>query len=443
MKKVLLIACSFMISSSMFAQNLIKDNSERLRDLGDWKETATKQQLRRDASEGWYLPLNWASAASSNSSNWQSFVSLVFPDSTVWAFGNRSETDPTVVRYGIGTHSWGQVFDPTDQNIQFGASNLDIYTQHQSYTWDSMLMQFGYVRQVDSIDNGSGNELIVDTLYIKYFSFSSAGIQVGGLNGGATYASMRSWNSGLGMPTADFRTDTLLLTNEDSTTRSANGWRSRGLVLPVGHSVPVASNNLNNRLIGFTTHFRPQVPYSAGDTLIDLTDQQSTTWTKKNNYFVNSYVVDRNPQSDQVPSVDHYNNSLICNKFTRYGTFNGFANGYIPGNAFFSNQYMRCGFYISTQNLSSKNLDAIGAKVGKLYPNPANNGNVTIPVTLKESADVVVTVTDVNGKTIYNNNVTLSGSQDISINVSDYAAGMYNVNVAINGIATTKKLMVK
>ena len=40
------------------------------------------------------------------------------------------------------------------------------------------------------------------------------------------------------------------------------------------------------------------------------------------------------------------------------------------------------------KNLSAKGLAAVGAEVGSVYPNPAKEGSVAIPVTLKESADV-------------------------------------------------------
>ena len=91
------------------------------------KKLPQKQNIRRDASNGWYLPVNWASAASPNSSNFQSFVSLGIPQiQPVWQFGNASSTDPTVVRRGVLDNSWGAIFDPTDQNIQFDAKPVGL-----------------------------------------------------------------------------------------------------------------------------------------------------------------------------------------------------------------------------------------------------------------------------------------------------------------------------
>jgi len=444
MKKVLLIACSLIISSSIFAQNMVEDNSPRYNDLGDWKETSSKKNTRRDASNGWYLPVNWASAASPNSSNFQSFVSLVFPDTFVWSFSNASATDPTIVRRGFLDNSWGQIFDPTDENIQFDQNSLDYYTQHQSYTWDSLFLRFGYVRQIDSIDRGSGNESIVDTLFIRYYSFSTAGVEAGNLAGGNTYARVRNYNTTTGYSPSSFKTDTLLLTDQDSTTRTASGWRTRTTAIPVNFNVPTSSNNLLNRLIGFTTHFKPEKPYAAGDTLIDLTDGQNVQWTNKNNYFVNSYFVDQNPQTDQVPSVAHYNNALRVTRGTRYGAASSGAwSGYVPGNAFFENNYLNCGFHISTDNLSTRSLSSIGAEVGNVYPNPANNGSVAIPVTLKQAAEVIVSVTDVNGRVVYNTTQNISGTENVQVNINNFATGIYNINLNIDGVSVTKKLMVK
>ena len=443
MKKVLLMAFAFGLTTCIFAQQQFTDNSPKFKDLGDWREKRGDNILRRDQSSGLYIPVNWAANASPNSANFQSFVSLVFPDSTVFDVTNTSDTDPTPIRFGHNDHSWGIILDPTDQFIQFDNNGLDVYTQHQAYTVDSIFFRYGYVRQVDSFDFGNGMEKIVDTMVIRLYSFNTAGLTTGTLTGGGNFGTVRSYSAALGYSPVAFRTIKIPIDNNDSTLRTANGWTSRVRTIPVDFDVPRASANLNNRLFGFTTHFIPAKPYAAGDTLIDFTDEQNIQIFNKNNYFVNSYLVDNNPQNQQVPSDAHLGNTLRLTRTSRYArNANGWL-GYIPGNAFFNNQYLNAGFYIQTQNLSTQSLADLGVTVGNPYPNPTGQQVVNIPISTRSAMDVVVSVTDINGRTVYNSEININGQSQVSIDATGWASGIYNININIDGISTTKKLVVR
>lgn len=441
MKKVLLFTVSLIVSGSVMAQNLINETPLKLKDLGDFKDVP-QQSIRRDASTGWYLPYSYTRAASQNANGFQSYVSLLFPDSTVFDVQNTSNTDPTPILRGHNDMSWGHIFDPVNGYIQLDQNGLDVYTQHQQYTWDSVFFRMGYVRQVDSVDNGSGNEAIVDTLFVRYYSNSTGGVGTGTLAGLNTYARVLNYNGTLGYATTQFKTDTIPLTSADTTGRSANGWTTLGVALPVEHSVPISSSLLARRLVGFTIHFKPGRTYAAGDTLVDLTTTRNVNIAKKNNYIVTSMLIDENAQSEQVPSGQTWDNSLYMPKASRYAVSNTWF-GYVPGNAYFSNRYLICGFHISTNNLSVGSLDDIGAKVGEVYPNPASKGQISIPVTVRSSSNVIVTITDVNGKSVYNNGHEVVGADNVNLSIDNLATGIYNVSVNIEGIVTTKKLMVK
>jgi len=73
----------------------------------------------------------------------------------------------------------------------------------------------------------------------------------------------------------------------------------------------------------------------------------------------------------------------------------------------------------------------------KLYPNPAN-GNVWIKV--DANSPYTVTVTNIMGQVL----TTMNGNTDkVSLNVSNYAPGVYIVNVRTAGAMTSQKLIVR
>lgn len=78
-----------------------------------------------------------------------------------------------------------------------------------------------------------------------------------------------------------------------------------------------------------------------------------------------------------------------------------------------------------------------------LAPNPAN-GTSAILMNLTTESEVHIELTDLNGKLITSGEYTnLSGAQSISINLNGLSAGMYAVNILINGTLYTEKLIVE
>ncbi len=77
-----------------------------------------------------------------------------------------------------------------------------------------------------------------------------------------------------------------------------------------------------------------------------------------------------------------------------------------------------------------------------VYPNPATvNANVVFNLT--EVSNVVVNVTNTLGQTVYTENLNnVNGNQNLEINTSNLEAGLYLVNVTVNGNVITKKITV-
>ena len=78
-----------------------------------------------------------------------------------------------------------------------------------------------------------------------------------------------------------------------------------------------------------------------------------------------------------------------------------------------------------------------------LAPNPAN-GTSAILMNLTTESEVHIELSDLNGKLITSGEYTnLFGAQSIAINLNGLSAGMYAVNILINGTLYTEKLIVE
>ena len=94
-------------------------------------------------------------------------------------------------------------------------------------------------------------------------------------------------------------------------------------------------------------------------------------------------------------------------------------------------------------NFSSAGIEDNDASFGlNVYPNPAENeANISVSV---ENASVAVSLTDLSGKVVYNNNLgTVNGTKNVTINTGNFANGIYMVALNSNGNISTKKLVIR
>jgi hypothetical protein len=79
----------------------------------------------------------------------------------------------------------------------------------------------------------------------------------------------------------------------------------------------------------------------------------------------------------------------------------------------------------------------------KLFPNPTSN-TVTVNLMSKETAQANLTVTNLMGQTVYSENISIeTGNNQYQINVSDFGAGFYMLNIHTKAGSTTQKLIVR
>jgi len=83
------------------------------------------------------------------------------------------------------------------------------------------------------------------------------------------------------------------------------------------------------------------------------------------------------------------------------------------------------------------------SKAVALAPNPAA-GSSAILLNLATESDINIELTDLNGKLITSGTYTnLSGAQSISMDLNGLSAGIYAVNILVNGTLYTEKLVVE
>jgi hypothetical protein len=212
-----------------------------------------------------------------------------------------------------------------------------------------------------------------------------------------------------------------------------------------------------------TYKFNPATPYGVGDTINGDTAAMKLV-AKRNNSFRGSVISDYSSFNEGLntvqPFVDRiYNLGLLARTETRY-TYTG-SNGF-PSNSVFYKRYYSAGFQTSTgvtlniyPNIAAhitnvtnsginevKNSNLIASAV---YPNPATiNGIATLEFNLKSSSKVSVEIYNLMGqlvKTVANKNFD-SGVNTLDMSLSGMNAGVYFVDVNVNGVSQTKKLTI-
>jgi thiol-disulfide isomerase/thioredoxin len=83
-------------------------------------------------------------------------------------------------------------------------------------------------------------------------------------------------------------------------------------------------------------------------------------------------------------------------------------------------------------------------KIG-VYPNPVVDGQLNLIISTENSANALVTVTDMTGAVVLTENIgkIIVGTTRTNMNIESLATGLYNVNVLTNGHVSSTKVMVK
>lgn len=457
MKK--LIFTSLMVGAvgvfSASAQALIDNSAEKTfkssNDVVMPSEKSATKLSKAGQIADWYSPLNWAISAGAELFL-KPYVRIIMPDS----LPKYILDGDTIIRgnaYGLG---FGQIIDPKDDNIDQTTNPGLKLTRYTGYSVDSIALAYLYVRNVATKSDGNGGTVPVkDTLIFSYFSVPKNGIIKSTLTNNGGVVAYVPWNKASLSPTGFIGQQKVVIDELDSTSASnANGgfensWRTAVKVIavniPGGFKVP--ANGAVDNLVGFTVKFKPGHNYDSNSVIVYQRDPVAFPLNKPRvNYFGYRYLNNEGTPEQQIKQTKFYTNSLISTVSAGYQTSNsnGWA-GYVPGNAYFNNSYLQADFFVNTLNAGLKDIKNDNFAMTSVYPNPANeNGTAVMGFNLKSSSTVAVNIYNIAGQQVKSviNKTYAAGEHAVEFDLAGLKAGIYMVNMTVNGVSQTKKLTI-
>jgi hypothetical protein len=420
------------IAMPSIAQEQVKVKGERAHEIPT-SQDPTSNVKNKAAYANWKFPVD----AISQLTTLDRFVGFLFEDSIV------KYVPATGDPYFQPTHAVGAAFTPNDPNLALVDDNI-ILSRYNAYTVDSIYFPYLYVRNLDSVDLGSGNVKVVDTLIVQFFKF--ANLAQGSFNTADPEIFMKNSNftKSIGGANNAAFTMRIPLTDADSTALpTSTGWGSKGRVVPLPADFNIDSDHAGANLgfrntFGFMISFKTMVRFSYGDT---MEARNGATIAKKLNYFGHSLYSN---SSVQIPQKDYINNSWWVGSEHLYGQPNpqNWTNS-VPGNAYFDDQYLNYGVHIATQTLGTNELND-NLTFG-VYPNPiSSNEKLMADFRLKNASDVEIGIYDLLGNKVLDvvNGLYAGGEHKIDANIAGLTPGMYIYTVKAGNAVTSKKISV-
>jgi hypothetical protein len=359
-------------------------------------------------------------------------------------------------------HTMGSVFDPKDSSYQI--TGQPVLTRFNPYTVDTIRWLQFYVRNADSMQRiqfrdsvmqdtvkvatfDTFNVEIVDTLFVQYFNFQGLGFAsiVGGTNLFG-YPNPATYRAATLLNTAALSTDTILFRtgDGDSVDRFAGSLFSslNGVVPNNLRSLSTNAAQVNANVIGFCLVFKNMQKAKFNDTFMNWSEP--TYRSKINGYGVRAHYWENIAVVSETPY--RYNNTFWTPSVLRNGvrTSNGWQS-YYPTSIYTTSTLLGYWIDITTQNASVEALKN-GVADLKVFPNPSNQGdNVVVNFELNDNASVNVEVMDINGRivAVQNNDMMNRGINEVQISTSNFAPGVYMVNVKSTVGAKTAKFIVR
>jgi hypothetical protein len=458
MKKLLLSASMLLTAGFAFAQMgnstaPVKEGNVDLRvksipvvvNTANVNSSSTK--AKKAVVQDWYQPLNFITEFQGG----QSPLGAVLKRSVTFVTADSNfklvREDGSISRASF--QSFGHVLDPKDDLIENTEKPGIILSQFNPYTLDSIFFQYVYLRNADSTDNDTNGikEEVIDTVFVAYFA--NANIRKTNFTGGAMdKVSLVKWNSATLMPTDLVKIDTFLLGNDrsnspfDTTSSSSNEtlFGSKFAQVPAP-SIAVTQGNL----IGFTATFKSGVKAVLnGDTAVIVYQKDpavTPNTSRRANTFGTLYYYNEATSGVTYTNPTYFNSCQFQPQWNAYGQNASWAGNYLVGHAFSADLFLETAFHLTSLNVGVTENDLVA--ISSVYPNPAN-GSTNVGFNLKQAGNVAVTVTNLLGQTVatVNPGKLAAGSNNVNLNLSNIKAGVYFVNVSVDGTSTTKKLTV-
>ncbi|MDQ3073116.1 MAG: T9SS type A sorting domain-containing protein [Bacteroidota bacterium] len=405
------------------------------------------------------LDLNYALNKSVTVSTWYSFPNALastgtmggfapymLPDSFVW-YGTRPDTlSPYDELSNVFINGVGAVFNPREELFDIDDDPETVtFTTDNNYTLDSVAIRGVYQRPNEFYYDEDSNQVAVrDTLYVHVIGNTDVGRWLNTNPSGDTIANWGTveYNRFTNFPVKWARVMKIPLTQE----RSSDQFQifSTALLDASGNPSPLELSGTHITAAIFT--FKPGTPYTKStDTL--MWDTIAGTWntpTGGPSIFRPRILFDQD-----VRDLLTHNNGLLMHSIQRYkttwwlNTTPAVGPRYLPSRIWTNPQYPDVHFNVSSTNIGideNGNQD-LGISV---YPNPSES-LVSVNFTLAENSNVNVNVTNMLGQVVQVETLAnaTAGQQNLQFDVSNLEAGVYFINIVVNGATQTQKFVVR
>ncbi len=401
MKTLFTFTLSFLSFSIAFSQAPLNISTNEQPEIFSRTVTPPQKNNRQFVSE-WY---NYGETLNGMGGNISYFRNYLFPDTTVVATFSGSLSP-------VWKHSYGQMCDPSSPNF---ASNT-LIDENATYTLDSLLIWYRYYRF---------QTLNPDTLVIQVFEHNEINFSADPWADDRSYANVN-------YDTADRRGAnpsyeyTVLLGNNDTATAL-----QKGIVMPVGITIPAG-----NKAAATITYY-PGNPHQPGDTIDPITT--ALVLNKINAFTMYDYK-----DLDKIQNQYFYNNGMIATSEVRYNTStNGWNGQYLAGNAFSTGYYhLDMAFKLTSNSVGV--FENCETDFGiNLFPSVSSVAeNTLLQIQSETGGKATVSIVDLTGKKLVELIKAVEPGTNKTLLPADLiSGGMYFVNVVLNGVIQTKKLI--
>jgi hypothetical protein len=372
----------------------------------------------------------------------ESYIRWISADSNALTVYSDDNGGSTTQHNGI--HVVGTSFDPKDSAfIDIGKTVL---ARFNPYTVDTIRWIQYYVRNVDSIDLGNGNQEVIDTVFVQYFDFS--GITLRQFNRGGTNLNsapnVDGYKAKTRLNSTALYTDTILLNTAygDSVNYQEGRLfgRTVGTIPPDFKSLSTNGTQVQANVVAMSVFFKPMKKAQLYDTFVNWTNPNFKRTT--NGLGVRFlYWTDH---AQDIYSPYRINNTFWTPGFLVDGqTLNGWKS-YLPTTAYSTTSMFDVDFNITVENLSAREL-AKDLSAVKVYPNPATGNQVAAVFNLTKTANVSAVVMDINGRTVKTlpSGSFQKGLNELVISTDGLSKGIYTLSVQTDNAVEATKFVVQ
>lgn len=444
MKKLLTLLAAGLVITPSFAQS----NSKTAKTGGNETITNKTVSAAKSTSTNVAAPAHRGTATTPA---WFNYAKAQFQDG-VSNLNTYATYQDSSLKFSTGTYlgfyGFGFSFDPTSRGYTVDAYNPAATVPFtvlpsNAYSVDSVEVNGFYQRN-------SPNTSVVDTLYVEVVvsaTPSTFQLQFSG----------QPDNSDDGIA----RFNTALY--DRATNKMSDSVTSKQVIKKILNAAAFADSSFFNNDIGYLHNFKLKLPTvinaAAGQKIvafahfvsganqplgtsidsanlwIQLTSEptgQGTEMYQKNKETTSGLLVTRQIRYDTAATISFQGHYFL------YPTL-----GYAAGAEF---DYPYFGFRVNCPSCSGVGVADINnvAKIGKLYPNPANN-TVSSSITMKENGNVNVSIINSMGQVIVSKSLGLMAAnqtKEASFNTSAIANGVYFFTIEANGTRNTTRFVV-